>query len=176
MITTVLSFIVVLGFLIFIHELGHYLAARHVNVRVETFSIGFPPKMTGFRRGNTDYQICWIPLGGYVRLFGQNVMDEDLNDPENYASKSVWQRFYILVAGPAMNLVFAFIFMPLVYLVGVDAPAYLSAPPVVQQVKVESFAASVGLQAGDEVIAVNDREIRNSVSYTHLTLPTTCTV
>jgi len=62
MITTVLSFIVVLGFLIFIHELGHYLAARHVNVRVETFSIGFPPKMTGFRRGNTDYQICWIPL------------------------------------------------------------------------------------------------------------------
>ena len=73
MITTVLSFIVVLGFLIFIHELGHYLAARHVNVRVETFSIGFPPKMTGFRRGNTDYQICWIPLGGYVRLFGQNV-------------------------------------------------------------------------------------------------------
>ena len=161
MITTVLSFIVVLGFLIFIHELGHYLAARHVNVRVETFSIGFPPKMTGFRRGNTDYQICWIPLGGYVRLFGQNVMDEDPNDPENYASKSVWQRFYILVAGPAMNLVFAFIFMPLVYLVGVDAPAYLSAPPVVQQVKVESFAASVGLQAGDEVIAVNGREVRN---------------
>lgn len=161
MITTVLSFILVLGFLIFIHELGHFLAARHVNVRVETFSIGFPPRMKSFRHGDTEYQVCWIPLGGYVRLFGQNVMDEDPNDPENYASKSIWQRFYILVAGPAMNLIFAFLFMPLVYLVGVDAPAYLSAPPVLKEIKSESFAASVGLQPGDEVIGLNGKSVPN---------------
>jgi regulator of sigma E protease len=159
MITTVISFVLVLGFLIFIHELGHYLAARHVGVRVETFSIGFPPRMKGFKYGDTEYQICWIPLGGYVRLFGQNVSDEDAEDPRNYAAKSVWQRFYILVAGPAMNLLFAFLFMPLVYLVGVDAPSYLSAPPIVHEIKTESFAASVGLQPGDEVVAINGKSV-----------------
>ena len=112
MITTILSFLAVLGLLIFIHELGHYLAARHVGVKVEAFSIGFPPTALAKQVGETEYRISWLPLGGYVKLYGQNVTDEDIKDPTNYASKSILQRFYILVAGPIMNLVFAVIFMP----------------------------------------------------------------
>ena len=101
---TFITFIAVLGFLIFIHELGHYMAAKHVGVRVETFSIGFPPTIYGKKVGDTEYKVSWIPLGGFVRLFGQNVTDEDPTDPSNYASKSILQRIYILIGGPAMNL------------------------------------------------------------------------
>ena len=124
MLTTILSFLAVLGVLIFIHELGHFLAARHVGVRVEAFSIGFPPTAWGKQIGETEYRISWIPLGGYVKLFGQNVNDENTNDPTNYAAKSILQRLYILIAGPVMNLLFALIFMPLVFWVGMEIPAY----------------------------------------------------
>ena len=122
---TLITFIAVLGFLIFIHELGHYIAAKHVGVRVETFSIGFPPTIYGKKVGDTEYKVSWIPLGGYVRLFGQNVTDEDPTDPSNYASKSILQRIYILIGGPAMNLLFALFCMPLLYMIGVQSPAYL---------------------------------------------------
>ena len=99
--------------MIFIHELGHFLAARHVGVRVEAFSIGFPPTAWGKQVGETEYRISWVPIGGYVKLFGQNVNDENPDDQTNYAAKSLFQRLYILAAGPAMNLLFALIFMPL---------------------------------------------------------------
>ena len=115
MLTTILSFLAVLGVLIFIHELGHYLAARHVGVRVEAFSIGFPPTVWGKQVGETEYRLSWVPIGGYVKLFGQNVGDENPDDQTNYAAKSIFQRLYILAAGPAMNLLFALIFMPLVF-------------------------------------------------------------
>ena len=114
MLITILSFLAVLGILIFIHELGHYLAARHVGVRVEAFSIGFPPTAWAIYFGETEYRISWLPIGGYVKLFGQNVTDEDKNNPTNYASKSIFQRLYILAAGPFMNLLFALMLMPLV--------------------------------------------------------------
>ena len=100
MLTTLIAFLIVLGFLIFIHELGHFLAARHVGVRVEAFSVGFPPTLWGKKIGDTEYRISWIPVGGYVKLFGQNVSDEDADDPTNYASKTLFQRLYILSAGP----------------------------------------------------------------------------
>ena len=157
---TIISFILILGFLIFIHEMGHYLAARHVGVRVETFSIGFPPRAISKKYGETEYVLSWVPLGGYVRLFGQNMNDEDPKDPRNYASKSIAQRFYILVAGPVVNLLFAFLFMPLVYMAGINIPKYLLDPPVIAKVQQNSFADTIGLQAGDEIIAVN----RNSVN------------
>ena len=120
MLTTLIAFLIVLGILIFIHELGHFLAARHVGVRVEAFSIGFPPTLWGKKIGDTEYRISWIPVGGYVKLFGQNVNDEDPNDQTNYASKTLFQRLYILAAGPLMNLLFALIFMPIVFWIGMD--------------------------------------------------------
>ena len=158
---TIISFILVLGFLVFIHEMGHYLAARHVGVRVETFSIGFPPKMVGKKYGDTEYVLSWLPLGGYVRLFGQNMQDEDPSNPRNYAAKSIAQRFYILVAGPGINLIFAFLFMPLVYMAGVSLPQYLLEPAWVSSVEAESFAEKIGIQPGDTIVAVNGKAVQS---------------
>ena len=160
MLTTILSFLAVLGVLIFIHELGHYLAARHVGVRVEAFSIGFPPTALAKQVGETEYRISWLPLGGYVKLYGQNVTDEDPEDPANYAAKSLFQRLYILAAGPAMNLLFALIFMPLVFWIGRDIPAYLNDAPYIQNVQPESYAYQLGVRANDEIIAVNGSKVK----------------
>ena len=161
MLIQILSFIVVLGVLIFIHEMGHYLAARHVGVRVEAFSIGFPPTALAKQVGETEYRISWLPLGGYVKLYGQNVTDEDVEDPANYAAKSIFQRLYILAAGPLMNLVFAIIFMPLVFWIGgMDIPAYLNDTPYIQKVKPESYAYQLGIRANDEIIAVNGSKVQ----------------
>ncbi len=153
--TTIVIFLLVLSFLVFIHELGHYLAARHVGVRVESFSIGFPPKVWGKRVGDTEYMVSAIPLGGYVRLFGQNVDDEDPTDPQNYAAKTRLQRLYILVAGPAANLLLALIFMPLVFWMGTEVPSYLKEPAQVSAVAEGSVAADLGMQAQDWVVSLN---------------------
>jgi len=161
MLTTILSFLAVLGVLIFIHELGHYLAARHVGVRVEAFSIGFPPTALAKQVGETEYRISWLPVGGYVKLYGQNVTDEDPEDPANYAAKSLFQRLYILAAGPAMNLLFALIFMPLVFWIGMDIPAYLNDAPYIQNVQQDSYAYQMGVRANDEIIAVNGSKVKN---------------
>lgn len=154
MLLTFVSFIVVLSILVFVHELGHYLAARHVGVRVQRFSIGFPPKLWGKQVGETEYMISWIPLGGYVKLEGQNLDDENPADPRNYASKTKLQRLYILAAGPAMNLVVAFLLMPLVYMLGVETPSYRKEPPVIAAVVPGSAAAAAGFQAGDVIVRV----------------------
>ena len=158
---TAFTFITVLGFLIFIHELGHYLAAKHVGVRVETFSIGFPPTIYGKKVGDTEYKVSWIPLGGYVRLFGQNVTDEDPEDPSNYASKSILQRIYILVGGPAMNLLFALFIMPVLYMIGIQSPAYLDEIPKLKSVEKGSIAEKIGMQANDQVLSINGNEVLN---------------
>ncbi|MBC8258570.1 MAG: RIP metalloprotease RseP [SAR324 cluster bacterium] len=159
--TTILSFLAVLGILIFIHELGHYLAARHVGVRVEAFSIGFPPTAWGKQIGETEYRISWVPLGGYVKLFGQNVSDENPDDPTNYAAKSIFQRLYILVAGPLMNLLFALIIMPLVFWIGMDVPAYLNEVPRIQNILSGGYAQKLGVLPNDEIIAVNANPVKN---------------
>lgn len=156
MITTILTFIVVLGILVFVHESGHYLAARHVGIRVLQFSIGFPPRLWGRKVGDTEYLISWIPLGGYVRLEGQNIEDENPRDPRNWAAKSVPQRFYVLVAGPAMNLILALVLMAVVYLVGVESPGYQQTSARIADVAAESAAATAGLQPGDTVTALGD--------------------
>jgi len=157
----IIGFLIVLGVLIFIHELGHYFAARHVGVRVEAFSIGFPPKLWSKQIGETEYRISWIPVGGYVKLFGQNVDDEDMDDPTNFASKTFLQRLYILVAGPLMNLFFALIFMPLVFWIGIETPAYLDDSPRINYVQNGSYSQQLGIQADDEIIAVNGTFVKN---------------
>ena len=161
MLITLIAFLVVLGILVFIHELGHFLAARHVGVRVEAFSVGFPPTLWGKKFGDTEYRISWIPVGGYVKLFGQNVDDEDPDDPTNYASKTLFQRFYILTAGPMMNLLFSLIFMPLVFWIGMDTPAYLEDSPRIKDVQAGSYSQQLGIQAKDEIIAVNGIFVKN---------------
>src|SRR5210317_1124813 len=97
---TIIAFIIVLGILIFIHELGHFMVAKWVGVRVEKFSLGFGPKVLGFKRKETEYLISLLPLGGYVKLAGESPEEELKNDPSEFASRSVGDRAGIVIAGP----------------------------------------------------------------------------
>src|SRR5512145_2792185 len=132
--TTLLSFIFVLGVLIFVHELGHFLMARRIGVRVLTFSLGFGPKLLSFKRGDTEYCVSAIPLGGYVKMAGENPEDTRTGASDEFLSKSKWQRFQVLVMGPVMNLAFALVVMALVLYQGAQVPAYDSRPAVVGMV------------------------------------------
>ena len=112
--TTLISFLFVLGVLIFVHELGHFLAARRHGVRVLTFSLGFGPKILKVTRGDTEYCVSAIPLGGYVKMAGENPEDPRSGQPDEFLSKTKWQRFQILFAGPAMNIILAVVVLAFV--------------------------------------------------------------
>src|SRR5262244_2330628 len=120
--STILAVAVVLGFMILIHEFGHYAAAKFFKVRVEVFSIGFGKRLLGFRRGDTDYRISAIPLGGYVKMSGENPMDERTGDPGEFLSHPRWQRFIIAVAGPFMNILLAIGLLTFVFMVHYEQP------------------------------------------------------
>ncbi|HVO59797.1 MAG TPA: RIP metalloprotease RseP [Terriglobales bacterium] len=155
---SVLAMAAVLGFMILIHEFGHYAAAKYFGVRVEVFSIGFGTRLLGFRKGETDYRIAAIPLGGYVKMSGENPMDERTGDPGEFLSHPRWQRFVIAFAGPAMNIMLAVVLLTVVYMVHYEYPSYLNQPAVIDGVKQESPAAKAGLQAGDRVVKVDGIE------------------
>lgn len=145
---------VVLGLLILIHEWGHYAAAKLFKVRVEVFSIGFGKRLVGFRKGETDYRISAIPLGGYVKMSGENPMDERTDDPAEFLNHPRWQRFVIAVAGPFMNIVLAVGLLTVVYMVHYEYPAFIDQPGVIAWVKADSAAAQGGLQPGDRIVRI----------------------
>ena len=140
-----------IGMLIFVHELGHYLAARLIGARVDVFSLGFGPRILGFRRGPTDYRLSLIPLGGYVAVAGQD--PEDMRHPEeSLQSKTVGQRFLFFLGGVLMNVLFALVAFPIAFGSGVSFPA-----PVVGNVQLGSPAWEAGIEAKDRVLAVNGK-------------------
>jgi regulator of sigma E protease len=147
-------FILVLGVLIFVHELGHFLAARRIGVRVLTFSLGFGPKLLKFRRGDTEYAVSAIPLGGYVKMAGENPEDARTGASDEFLSKSKWQRFQVLIMGPVMNLALAFVVMAFVLYQGADVPAFTQQEVVVGSVEADSPAAKAGVLPGDMITAV----------------------
>jgi regulator of sigma E protease len=149
---------VVLGFMILIHEFGHYAVAKLLGVRVEVFSIGFGKRLLGFRKGDTDYRISAIPLGGYVKMSGENPMDERTGDPAEFMSHSRWHRFLIAIAGPTMNILLAIFLLTTVYMVHYEYPVFLDKPAVIEGVKKDSAAAQAGLQAGDRIVKVDNIE------------------
>jgi regulator of sigma E protease len=156
---TLFSFLFVLGVLIFVHELGHYLMAKRIGVRVLTFSLGFGPRVVGFRRGDTDYCISAIPLGGYVKMAGETPDDTLTGQSDEFLSKSKWQRFQVLIMGPLMNIVLAVVLMAVVYANGTGVPAFQDRTPVVGSVETGSPAAQAGIQAGDRILAVGGRAV-----------------
>jgi regulator of sigma E protease len=163
MFSNLLPFLFVIGVLVFVHELGHFLLARWHGVRVVTFSLGFGPKLLKWRRGDTEYAISAIPLGGYVKMAG-DAADSDANiqgKPDEFMSKTKWQRFQIFVAGPAMNGVLALIIMTFVLYQGAFEPLYIQRPAVVGQVLAASPAERAGIQPGDEVVKVGNKVITN---------------
>jgi regulator of sigma E protease len=156
-VTTLLAFAFVIGVLVFVHELGHYLAARRVGVRVLTFSIGFGPRLFGFTRGGTDYCISAVPLGGFVKMAGETVEDKRTGQPDEYLSKSKWERFQVLIMGPAMNIGLAVVLLAFVLYQGADVPAYRDMPPVIGSLVAASPAERAGLKPGDRIVSVDGR-------------------
>src|SRR6516165_10227321 len=155
---SVVAMAAVLGIMILIHEWGHYAAAKFFKVRVEVFSIGFGKRLLGFRRGETDYRISAIPLGGYVKMSGENPMDERTDDPGEFLSHPRWQRFVIAIAGPFMNVVLAVGLLTVVYMVHYEYPAFVDQPGVIAYVKPGSPAAQANLQIGDRITRIGGVE------------------
>ena len=153
--TTILSFLFVLGVLIFVHELGHFIMARRIGVRVLTFSLGFGPKLVTIKRGDTEYCISAIPLGGYVKMAGENPEEERTGASDEFLSKSKWQRFQVLVMGPVMNLVLAWVVMAFVLYQGAPVPAFEADPVVIGSFADNSVAQSAGIEVGDRIVAVD---------------------
>lgn len=156
--TTLLAFIFVLGVLVFVHEAGHFLTAKWVGVRVKVFSLGFPPKIIGRTWGDTEYRIGALPIGGYVKMAGDNPL-ESTGDPEEFMSRSKWERLAILFAGPLMNLVLAIIILTVLFMVGIERPAGLDDPALVRFVAEDSPASRAGIVAGDEIVAIDGAPI-----------------
>ena len=152
--TTLLAFLFVLGVLIFVHELGHFLAARRVGVRVLTFSLGFGPKVLKVKRGDTEYCISAIPLGGYVKMAGESPEDPRSGAPDEFMSKTKWERFQILIMGPVMNILLAVVVLAIVLAQGAEVPAYEDKSPLVGAVENGSVAERAGLQRGDRILTV----------------------
>ena len=169
--TSVLAFLFVLGVLVFVHELGHFVVARHHGVRCLTFSIGFGPKLLQTKRGDTVYCICAIPLGGYVKMAGDSPDDQREGKGDEFLSKSKWQRFQILIAGPAMNIILAVVVMTVVLYQGAQVPAYEDDPPVVGSVADDSPAAAAGIRPGDRILSVAGREVDTWEELVYAVLP-----
>ena len=167
--TYFVSFVVAIGLLIFVHELGHFLVAKAVGVGVERFSLGFGPRLWSLRRGETEYCLSIVPLGGYVKMMGEEASGEDVIHPptdapvdaqadaKSFAKKPLGTRVLIVFAGPGMNFVLAAVIFSFIYAV-VGVPVF---PTTVGRILPDSAAAQAGLRAQDEVVAVDGRPVRH---------------
>jgi regulator of sigma E protease len=164
-VTTVLATLVVLGVLIFVHELGHFLVAKLLKVRVEVFSLGFPPKLVSKQIGETDYRISVVPLGGYVKLLGENPNDEVPPEliPRSFLHRALWQRAAIVLAGPIFNFLFAFLALFMVF--AVSGIPYV--PTEVGRVIEGAPAQRAGLKAGDQIVAVDGTPVKRWEELSH---------
>ncbi len=156
---TFLSFAFVLGVLVFVHELGHFLAAKRIGIKVLKFQLGFNPTIVSVRRGDTEYSIGALPLGGYVKMAGENPDEPASGGPEEFMSRSKWERFQVLIMGPLMNLGLAVVLTAVVLYNGAERPAYETMPVVVGVVPADSPAAGAGLKAGDRITEVAGRGV-----------------
>lgn len=154
MLTTSIAVVLVLGGLIFFHELGHFLMARSLGMGVSVFSLGFGPKLLKYKAGKTEYALSLIPLGGYVALVGESTQEdlpEGFSKEESFALRPAWQRLMVVAAGPAANILLAWL-LCWVLAFGWGMPVLL---PDVGAVNENSPAAVAGIQAGDRILSIN---------------------
>src|SRR5262245_20096811 len=154
--------LIVLGLIIVIHEFGHFAVAKLFKIKVETFSVGFGPRLIGFRRGGTDYRISALPLGGHGKMSGENPGDNITGDHREFLSKPKWQRFLVAAAGPAMNIALVFAFLPALLMFGTQRPEFLNNQAVVGIVTPDSPAAQAGIRVNDRIVAMDGKNDPNS--------------
>ncbi len=146
------SFLLVLGVMVLVHEFGHFAVAKLCGVRVEVFSLGFGTRLFGFKWGDTDYRVSALPLGGYVKMSGETPGSETTGDPGEFSAHPRWQRVLIAVAGPVANFILAFVLMAGLYMMHNEVEQYLDSPALLDAVPPNSPAGRAGLQAGDRII------------------------
>lgn len=172
MLTTIL-FLIVLSILVFIHELGHFLFAKLFKVRVDEFAIGFPPKIFSFKKGETTYALNALPLGGYVKIHGENPDEQDdTKDSRNFQNIAAWKQILILSGGVLFNILFAWLLMSSLLFFGTSRLALDNVPEkyiqdsghtvLIQQVLKNSVAEQSGLKAGQYIYTINDIQIKNT--------------
>jgi len=152
----VVAVLVVFGTVVVVHELGHFGAAKFFKIRVEAFSVGFGPRLIGFRRGETDYKVCAIPLGGYVKMAGENP-DDVTGGVEEFLSHPKWQRFIVAVMGPVMNGVLAVVLLTGLFYHRYEVPLWPREGVVVGLIKSDSPALGSDLKPGDRIVAAGVR-------------------
>jgi regulator of sigma E protease len=158
---TLLSFAFALGVIIVVHEAGHLLVAKAFGVRVMTFSVGFGKRLWGFQRGETEYRVSAVPLGGYVRLGGESPEDVDPSDPREFLNKPRWQRILVYLAGPAANIILAILVFSVVFMVGIEVMSFPDMPALIGGVEASSSAAQAGLRRGDRILTVKGEPVES---------------
>ena len=149
--------VLVLGLMVLVHEWGHFIVARLFGIRVQTFSIGFGPRLLGWKRGQTDYRLSAIPLGGYVSLAGENPLLERTGAPDEFLSRPRWQRAVVYLAGPTVNIVMAVLLLWILFSFSYQRAAYVDEPAQIHSVLPDSAAAQAGILPGDVIIQLGKK-------------------
>lgn len=156
---TIFAFAIVFGILVFVHEFGHFFMAKLVNINVEVFSFGYGKRLFGFKKNETDYRVSLIPMGGYVKFTGEDVMEQKKEPvPGDFHNAKRWQRFLVIFMGPLMNIFLAIFFMAIINMVGVSVPKYLEEKPEIGWIAPDSPAARSDLQVDDVILSINDKK------------------
>ena len=148
-------FVLVLGGMVVVHEFGHFIVAKFFKIRVDVFSVGFGKRLWGVKKGDTDYRVSLIPLGGYVKMAGENLDEQRTGAEYEFMSKPKWQRFCVAVAGPAMNILTALAIPAAIAMMHHEVPAYLDKPALVKAIEPNSPAEKAGLEPGDLILKID---------------------
>jgi regulator of sigma E protease len=158
---TLLSFVIVFGVLVFVHELGHFFMAKLMKIRVEVFSWGIGKRLFGIKKGDTDYRISLVPIGGFVKFSGEEAYEKTKElAPHDFMAKKRWQRFLVLVTGSLMNILLALLLVSIISMVGVTVPEYSEQRPVIGWIEPGSPAEAADLKIDDEILSINDRKTK----------------
>ncbi len=158
---TIVAFVIVFGVLVFVHEFGHFFMAKLVKIRVEVFSWGYGKRLIGIKKGDTDYRISILPLGGFVKFTGEDVFEKKKDlAPYDYMAKKRWERFLVMLMGSVMNILLAVFLVVIISMLGVTTPEYVDQKPVIGWIEADSPAEHAGLLAGDEILKINDKKTR----------------
>jgi regulator of sigma E protease len=157
---TILAFLIVFGILVFIHEFGHFFTAKLVGIRVEVFSFGYGKRLLGFKKGDTDYRISLIPMGGYVKMLGEGMFEPGgALAPDDMMSKNRAQRLLVMVMGSIMNILLAIGLVAVINGIGVPVPEYQDQKPVIGHIDPGSPAEKAELKIDDEILSINGQKV-----------------